>query len=264
MAFSLPLTRSGKSSIVPPPPWHYGVTYIGAHIKFEKDSAEKLLPEFFKTDGDAWVYVAEFISPSDSTWDFMYKDPDLTQYMEGAIGFKVDYKGKNYLYYAFMWVDKDWALIRGWLDGFPKKLAKISMTKLHPLLPKYNKPEKGLRLGGYVIRGGGVLFRLTVDLEEKTDSVPTSNFGPLINIRHFPSRGEGETELFEIISRVRDVSNLGEVWKGKAEIELGGYVNDEVDVLKVEEVKAGYFFTQYFKVTTTRLLDKVERVSVKI
>ncbi|TRM87774.1 acetoacetate decarboxylase, partial [Sulfolobus sp. E3] len=212
--------------------------------------------------GVGWIYIAEFISTSESTWDWVYQDPDLTQYMEGAIGLKVYYKGNHYLYFPFMWVDKDWALVRGWLDGYPKKIAKIAMTKLHPLLPKYNKPGKGLKLGGYTIRGGNLMFRLQVELEEKSDSVPTKDFGPFLNIRYFPSRGDGELDLLEIVSRVRDENVLGEVWKGKANIELGGYVNDEVDVLKLEEVKGGYYFTAYFKVTSTKLIERLEKIKV--
>jgi len=208
----------------------------------------------------------------------MYQDPDLVQYMEGAIGLKVNFEGKNYLYFPFMWVDKDWALVRGWLDGHPKKIAKIAMTKLHHLLPKYNKPERGLKMGGYAVRGGGVMFRMQVELEERTESLPLKNFGPFLNIRtavirfhldyravpkgeshnccirRFPSRGEDEVDLYEIVSRVRDETKYGEIWKGKANVELGGYVNDEVNLLEIERTIGGYHYTLYFKVTTTQLL----------
>jgi acetoacetate decarboxylase len=254
--FTLPPTNSGKSQIVFQPPWYYGVTYIGAHVKFTKESAEKVIPRFLSTDGEGWVYIAEFISTSEDNWDYMYQDPDLVQYMEGAIGLKVNFEGKNYLYFPFMWVDKDWALVRGWLDGYPKKIAKIAMTKLHHLLPKYNKPERGLKMGGYAVRGGGVMFRMQVELEERTESLPLKNFGPFLNIRRFPSRGEGEVDLYEIVSRVRDETKYGEIWKGKGNVELGGYVNDEVNLLEIERTIGGYHYTLYFKVTTTQLISK--------
>jgi acetoacetate decarboxylase len=260
--FSLPVTREGLSQIVFPPPWYYGVTYISAHVKFNKESAESLLPSFLSTDGEGWIYIAEFVSTSESNWDYMYLDPDLVQYMEGAIGLKVKYKDKGYLYYPFMWVDKDWALVRGWLDGFPKKLAKIVMTRLHPLLPKYNSLKRGLKMGGYVTRGGGVMFRLQLEVQEKTDSIPTKDFGPLLTIRRYSARGEGEGDVYEIVSRVRDESALGEIWKGSVKVELGGYVNDEVDKLRIEEVFAGYYFTQYFKVSQTLLIDSLKKAKI--
>ncbi|ARM74709.1 acetoacetate decarboxylase family protein [Acidianus manzaensis] len=255
--FTLPPTKSGRSQIVFPPPWHYGVTYISAHVKFEKESANQLLPNFLTTDGEGWIYIAEFISTSDYNWDYMYQDPDLVQYMEGAIGLKVNFEDKNYLYFPFMWVDKDWALIRGWIDGYPKKIAKITMTKLHPLLPKYNKPQQGTKLGGYVTRGGGIMLRLQIQLKEKTESLPIKNFGPFLNIRRYPTRGDEEEDLYEITSRIRETSNYGEIWKGEANIELGGYVNDEVNILKLEETYAGYYYTLYFKVTNTNLVKKL-------
>ncbi|BCS93584.1 acetoacetate decarboxylase family protein [Metallosphaera javensis (ex Sakai et al. 2022)] len=256
MSFTLPITRTGNSSIVPPPPYYYGVTYIASHVKFECKKASKILPEYLTTDGEGWIYVAEFISVMGEKWENMYMDPDLTQYMEGAIGLKVNFEGKNYLYYPFMWVDKDWALVRGWLDGYPKKLAKISMTKLHPLLPKYDSPKSGIKLGGYVVRGGGVMFRLRVELAEKAEKIPVSDFGPFLNIRRFPSRGDGEEEVYELVSRVKEDSKLENVWKGNAEVELGGYINDEVNLLEIEKIYSGYHFLQYFKVNKTVLLKK--------
>lgn len=258
MSYTHPITKSGDSNIVSEPPWYYGVTYIGAHVKFNKDGAEQVLPTFLSTEGEGWVYIAEFISTSgNKAWEYMYKDPDLTQYMEGAIGLKVFFEGRSYIYYPFMWVDKDWALVRGWVDGYPKKIAKVSMTKLHPLLPSYDRPKPGLKLGGYVVRGGGHLFRLQVELKEKGNSIPTKDFGPFLSIRRFPSRGEGEDDVYEVVSRVRDESKLDEVWVGDAFVDIGGYVNDEVDKLRVERTFAGYYFLQYFKVTRTVLLKKL-------
>ncbi|EZQ11386.1 acetoacetate decarboxylase [Candidatus Acidianus copahuensis] len=253
MSFSLPITRTGKSNIVPPPPWYYGVTYIGVHVKFS--SVNDIVPEMFDPEGEGWIYIAEFISTSEHTWEYMYADPELTQYMEGAIGVKVNFRGKSYLYYPFMWVDKDWALVRGWIDGYPKKIAKISMTKLHPLLPKYNKPVRELTLGGYAVRGSAII-KLQVSLTEKVDKTPIQSFGPLINIRRFPSRGDGEDDVYEIVSRVRDESVMGEIWRGDGKVELRGSINDEIN-LELDKVYGGYYFTQYFKVTTTTLLEKI-------
>ncbi|BDC18273.1 hypothetical protein HS5_11630 [Acidianus sp. HS-5] len=101
------------------------------------------------------------------------------------------------------------------------------------------------------------MFRLEVELQEKVDSIPVKNFGPLLNIRRFVSRGDGESDVYELVSRVRDDTVLGEIWKGIAKVELGGYVNDEVNKLEVERVMAGYYFTQYFKVTRTQLIETI-------
>ncbi|AEB95296.1 acetoacetate decarboxylase family protein [Metallosphaera cuprina] len=254
--FTMPITRSGNSQTVFPPPWYYGVTYVAAHVRF--DGADRILPPFFNTDGEGWVYIAEFVSTAERNWDYMYLEPDLVQYMEGAIGLKVEYNGGNYMYFPFMWVDKDWALVRGWLDGYPKKLALIRMTKLHPLMPKYNAPQPGLKMGGYVTRGGGHMIRLRLELEDRSESLPLKNFGPPINVRRFASRGENEEDVYEIVSRQRDESRYGEIWKGSAEVDIGGYVNDELNSLSLRETLGGYFYTLYFKVTKTILLEKVE------
>lgn len=260
--FTHPITKNGTSQIVFPPPWHYGVTFISAHVKFE--SVEDILPNFLKSDGEGWIYIADFVSTSEHNWDYMYQDPDLVQYMEAAIGIKVFFENKNYLYFPFMWVDKDWALVRGWLDGYPKKLAKISMTRLHPLLPKYSSIGPEIILGGYAVRGAGLLLKLQIKLKEKVDSIPLRDFGPVLTIRRFPARGENETDLYELVSRIRDVNVNGEIWKGEANVELRGNINDDMGSLKVDKIYGGYYYTQYFRVTRTQLIKKIVAEESKI
>jgi hypothetical protein len=102
------------------------------------------------------------------------------------------------------------------------------------------------------------MFRLQIELTEKVNSLP--QLGQFLSIRRFPSRGENEEDLYEVVSRVRDESVLGEIWKGKANLELGGYVNDEVNLLKVENILGGYYYTVYFKVTKTKLLSSIKLV----
>ena len=39
------------------------------------------------------------------------------------------YGGETYSRCVYIWVDKDFALARGWYQGYPKKLGSIWMTR---------------------------------------------------------------------------------------------------------------------------------------
>ncbi len=61
-AYTHTITESGRSSIVPEGPYHYGVEYIAIHLKVNSDKAQKLLPKFLKASDEAWIYVADFVT----------------------------------------------------------------------------------------------------------------------------------------------------------------------------------------------------------
>ena len=44
----------------------------------------------------------------------------------------------------FIWVDQDFALVRGWIQGFPKKLGEVWMTRTYGL---GGPADPGLRAG---------------------------------------------------------------------------------------------------------------------
>ncbi len=253
--FTPPITRGGRSAIVPPPPHTYAVDYIAAYVRVDPAEAENLLPPELKLADDvAWIYISEFVSVSGDQWDLLYQDPEYTQYREGAIAFKVALNGNTYLYFPFMWVDRDWALMRGYVNGYPKKLARIAMSRTHPLLPGYEEPREGIRMGGYVARGGDVLYRLVVTLRERADRVPLADFGPTLTLRRFPATGEGEADVYEYVTVVRTSGRTSDVWRGDAQVDIAGGINDELGYVKVREVLGGYFYRSHFRIEGTKLV----------
>ncbi len=241
-AYTHPLTESGRSSIVPPGPYHYGVEYIAVHLRVDRDKAQKLLPSFLRSADEAWVYIADFVTVHGNNIDWIYRIPDMTQYKEAAVALKVIYSGRSYNYFPFMWVDKDWALIRGWLNGYPKKIAEITLTKINPINPVLKEIGKGTKLGGYCSRQGRRLFTLVVELEEETKEIPLRSFGPTLTYRHFPATYEGQQSLSEVLEVIRSNYRLGKAWRGRGEIEIGYGENDEVELIEIKEILGGYYY----------------------
>ena len=56
-------------------------------------------------------------------------DPVRSQYKEAFVVVRCRYGGETYSRCVYIWVDKDFALARGWYQGYPKKLGPIWMTR---------------------------------------------------------------------------------------------------------------------------------------
>ena len=60
--FTLPITRSGKSQVVPPPPWIYGIEMIGVKAYFEQSKLKDLVPPPLDiVDGEDLYMLRRFI-----------------------------------------------------------------------------------------------------------------------------------------------------------------------------------------------------------
>ncbi|WP_286188814.1 acetoacetate decarboxylase family protein [Sulfolobus sp. S-194] len=254
--FTLPITKSGQSQIVPPPPWIYAIEMIGVKAFFDLNRITDLIPPPLEpTDGEGFVYIAKIFTISDNRWEMLYEDPEETKYMEAAIALKVKYKDSIYTYFPFMWVDKDLPLIRGWLLGYPKKLAIIAMSEYHKLLDNYNGPAEGIKMGGYAVRNGREIIRMRITLKEKYSSPPIP-FGPIVQFRRFPSVQEG-TNVYELGQVISSDFRAGDIWRGDGELLLNNSINDELELFKINKIEAGYYFNWSFKQLGTKILAKL-------
>jgi hypothetical protein len=144
-------------------------------------------------------------------------------------------------------VDRDFALLRGWFQGFPKKLGSVWMTRSFGL---QNGAEPGLQpgatFGGTCAANDRRLAQGTVTLESTTDSGPTHNAPQLVNVRHFPRLNAGlhdapaVHELAGAVSRDRSTS---EIWEGSASLELFRAPNEEHTALAPVRMGKGFRFT---------------------
>src|SRR4029079_19089055 len=56
-------------------------------------------------------------------------DPVRSQYREFFLVVNALLDGEPVTTCPYIWVDTDFALVRGWIQGFPKKLGRIDMTR---------------------------------------------------------------------------------------------------------------------------------------
>jgi acetoacetate decarboxylase len=174
-------------------------------------------------------------------------DPARSQYKEFFLVVNAVLDGEHVTTCPYIWVDRDFALVRGWIQGFPKKLGSVWVTRYFPL---DGLASPGLRAGA--VYGGTLaandrrLAEGSTTLERVSSSGPTHNDPPLVNVRHFPRLAEGhhdEPAVHELVrARSRDRS-ISEIWEGPATLSLFPAPNEEHTALAPLRMGKGFRFT---------------------
>jgi hypothetical protein len=246
--YSLPRTATGKASLVPPPPWHYVGDFLVVDYWAEPDAVRALLPpglEPHPDTGRCAAVFADWQSCSDTGDELI--DPIRSHYREFFIVVNALLDGEEVTTCPFIWVDQDFALARGWIQGFPKKLGSIWMTRTFGLDVAADPGLKpGGRHGGTCSARGRAIAEMTVTLEEVSEDGPRHNAPPIVNVRHFPRLAAGRHDDPQVHELVRAVSRDragSAVMAGPATLTLHSAPFEEHDVLAPVRIDRGYRFT---------------------
>jgi acetoacetate decarboxylase len=246
--FTVPRTPEGRSSLVPYPPWHYVGSFLVVDYWADPDKAVAFLPDGLEPHPDAGrcaFVVADWQSCSASGAELI--DPSRSQYKEVFIVVNALLAGEEVTTCVYIWVDRDFALTRGWIQGFPKKLGSIWVTRSFGLGgPADPGMEKGARFGATCAAYEQRVAECTVTLERRSTGGPFNNAPPIVNVRHFPQLAAGQHDAPAVHELVRATSRdraISEIWEGSAMLDLFGAAHEEHDALAPVRLGKGYRFT---------------------
>ena len=211
----------GETSAIEPGPWHYGADYVAAYFETEPGSLKQYIPEPFDVeDGRGIAYVCEIVSVSDSKRNMVAAQPDRTLYYEAAIGIRSTLGEKRGVYFPVMWVTTEWALMRGLLNGYQKRLAdKIAMTKLHSLNPGLSPIAKGSEFSGFCVKGADRTLSVRVRLERRGEPPDLPSFGATFGMRRLPKTDPSQGEVDEPVEILKWNAKVSDVWLGSGSLE---------------------------------------------
>lgn len=242
--FMYPRSATGAAGIVPAPPWHYSGEMLTVEYRTHPDRVAELLPEPLgladDDPGAVAVIWAEWQSCSDS-FDELW-DPARLQYKEVFVVVRCTYEGQTYSRAAYIWVDKDFAMARGHLQGYPKKLAEIWMTRPVTLGRAGPRLEPGGRFGATVSTFGRRIVEARFTITGSADSAGFVNGHPMLHSRQMPAiECDGTDSLDELVTmRGYDVE-LGPVYAGDAELTIHDAPTEELARLEPIEMIGGYW-----------------------
>ena len=192
--YTVPRTPSGRASLVPSPPWHYVGDFIVVDFHADPEAAASLLPEGLEPHPDAGRCAAVFADwQSFSEGGDELTDPVRSQYREFYIVVSGVLDGEPVTTCPFIWVNQDFAMARGWIQGYPKKLGDVWMTRSFDLDCKASPGDRaGARFGATCSARGRELARATLTLEQESESGSVHTDPPLVNVRHFPRLAAGQ------------------------------------------------------------------------
>lgn len=247
--WTLPQTATGNSALVSPPPWHYSGEIISVEFQANLASAQALLPDGFTSINGSGVFLfADWCSAADTDRNVI-SDPAIGQYREAFCVLLSEYKGETVGRVPFIWVDNDLSLVRGLIQGFPKKLGQIHMTRPVEVGRGGVRKEPGAQFNAHVSANGRRLVTASVDLDEDGGvQFPTFMAAPLIHTRLWPSFN-GDPSVHEFQRAKMADPEIGTVFTGNASLEFGSAASEEIDTLGRLQAGRGYVHSFAFSVT---------------
>jgi acetoacetate decarboxylase len=259
--YSAPRTPQGRSSLVPAPPWHYVGDLLVAEFWADPAAAAAVLPAPLEPHPDGGRAAAIFVdwqSCSDSGAELV--DPARSQYKEFFITVNALYEGEEVAYCPYIWVDRDFAMARGWIQGFPKKLGSIWVTRTFGL---ETAADPGIRAGSVF---GGTCAAYERRLAEARVTLEGTSEGsahtapPIVNARHFPNLAkdrQADPAVHELVRSRGFDRSASETWEGSATLELFEAPGSEHTELAPVRVGRGYRFTVGYSVDDLETLTEL-------
>ncbi len=254
--YSLPLSPSGRSSMLTPPPWHFAGEVVMVDYRVDPAVAQRFLPAGLGSGADPGAAAAVF-----ARWQWCSEDgaelaePRRSQFTEFLILLGCEHDGVPLARCPYAWVDAPVPMVRGWVQGMPKQFGEIHQTwpmSVGRAGPRPGAP--GTHVGTLSVQGVRVASA-SVTVRERVAEPPVLHTVPLVHTRMFPRWVEGERGVDQLVtSRVTGVE-FGEIWSGEAELRISGELDGDLALLAPVEVGAGHVFTYAETLHGGRLLS---------
>jgi acetoacetate decarboxylase len=239
-----PRSATGAASLLPRPPWHYSGTMLTLEYRTDPAAVAELLPEPLSPADDdpgaVAVIWADWQSCSDSFEEL--SDPVRSQYLEVFVVARCQYRGEHFSRCLYIWVDRDYAMVRGHHQGYPKKLGSIHLTRPVTVGKAGPRVAPGGRFGATLAAYDRRLIEATFTMTEPSEHAGFVNALPMIHNRWMPAiESDGSDSLDELVTMSGFDAEIGRTYTGTFELELFDSPVEELTRLRPIEPIAGYW-----------------------
>lgn len=242
--FMFPRTATGRSSLVPNPPWHYSGAMLTLEYRTDPGAVAAMLPAPLQPaddDPDAVAVIwADWQSCSDSFEELL--DPIRSQYMEVFVVVRCKYRDQHYSRCLFIWVDRDYAMVRGHHQGYPKKFGSGFLTRPVTVGRAGPRLEVGGRFGATLAAYDRRLIEATFTITGESDHAGFVNALPMVHHRWMPAiEGNGTDSLDELVTMSGFDGEIGRSFAGEFDMTFRDAPVEELSRLPIREPIAGYW-----------------------
>lgn len=246
--YSLPLSPTGTSSVVPDPPWHFVSNFLAVEYWADPDTVIAHLPpgvEPGEDPGKCCVFFSDNQYATDGARELL--DPAVSQYLECFVALSATWEGKPAGACPYIFVDNDNSMLRGRIQGMPKQMGIIRMTRAFDIeSPAAPRIAAGGRFAGTLSHRDRRLVEASITLEEPTEAAPNRMLTRMINMRHFPRLTQGlhdRPAVHELVRQRVRAAQVANIWRGKATLEMFDSPWSEMGSLKPIRVGYGYRYS---------------------
>jgi acetoacetate decarboxylase len=255
--YTLPLSPEGRSSLLDAPPWHYGGDVMHLIFKADEKRVKALLPpplEIGPNPGEGVVWFVEWVSASESNPDLAFINPERSIYHECIVMVGCQFEGVPGYYVPYIWVDNDFTLMRGFIQGFPKKLGRIHITKLHELTPRVGGKKIGAKIRGICVSHEERIVEGSLDFKKQVAPADVPPFKFYL-MRHFPDYENPAKPLVHdiVVSNVAN-ARIADAWECDASVDFMPSLFEEVADLGPVEAMSGFSFQLGMTITGGKVL----------
>src|SRR6201987_1080657 len=128
--FTAPRSPLGAPALVPSPPWHFAGGGLAVEFWHDPDISVHILPAGVELDSKSPGHsVALFTDYQFTAQNDEYLDPSRYQCRGFSVLLDAMWKGSRIAWCPYCYVDNDAAVLRGWIQGYPKKLGRVHQTR---------------------------------------------------------------------------------------------------------------------------------------
>lgn len=243
-AFLFPQTPSGRSSLIPAPPWHYSGEMITVEYRTHPERVAELLPDGAALVADDPGAVALIWADWQSSGDDFAEiaDPVRSQYKECFVVIRCLWEDETWSRCPYIWVDKDFAMVRGYHQGYPKKLGDIWMTRPITVGKAGPRLESGGVFGATLSANGHRLANARIELTRPVDSPGFVNAHPMLHNRYWPAiESDGTASMDELVTMQGYDGEVADVWAAEADLELFHAPTEELALLEPVDMIGGFY-----------------------
>ena len=242
--FMFPRSATGRASLLPDTPWHYSGSMLTLEYRTHPRRVSELLPDGLEPadedPGAVAVIWAEWQNCSDDYSEIL--DPARSQYKEAFVVVRCKYRGRTYSRCVYIWVDTDYAMVRGHHQGYPKKLASIFLSRPITVGRAGPRLEPGGRFGASIAAYDHKLAQARFEITGQSDHSGFVNAHPMIHNRWMPAiEGDGTDSLDELVTMQAYDSEVGRCFAGTFDLQLFDSPVEELARLEILETIAGYW-----------------------